>query len=222
MPSYTMKRRWKKSTKSWKSLKWDHAQNPFVTICRKGNMIFSEESSRAIYEMGNMELIELRQASATSSVFLAWNTYQRDWTCVYVASGFDPIKVRWTESEQHLQRWKLLTYRTSVSLCQEKRSSGHNQWQMDHQKPWMQKEGQRNAATNTPLYWTDGRTTKFSKLVNVYTVGLTSGSSTSTTSPRLTSVMMHLTDSDYDMKAHSTWEASIPKTSRTTVSTTRL
>ena len=31
----------------------------------KNNMIFSEESSRAIYEMGNMELIELRQTSAT-------------------------------------------------------------------------------------------------------------------------------------------------------------
>ena len=29
----------------------------------KGNMIFSEESSRAIYEMGNMELIELTQTS---------------------------------------------------------------------------------------------------------------------------------------------------------------
>ena len=36
-----------------------------VTICRKCNMIFSEESSRAIYEMGNMELIELKQTSAT-------------------------------------------------------------------------------------------------------------------------------------------------------------
>ena len=31
----------------------------------KGNVIFSEESSRAVYEMGNMELIELRQTSAT-------------------------------------------------------------------------------------------------------------------------------------------------------------
>ena len=30
-----------------------------------GNMIFSEESSRAIYEMGNMELIELRPTSET-------------------------------------------------------------------------------------------------------------------------------------------------------------
>ena len=31
----------------------------------KGNVIFSEESSRAVYEMGNMELIELTQTSAT-------------------------------------------------------------------------------------------------------------------------------------------------------------
>ena len=31
----------------------------------KGNVICSEESSRAVYEMGNMELIELRQTSAT-------------------------------------------------------------------------------------------------------------------------------------------------------------
>ena len=31
----------------------------------RGNMIFSEESSRAIYELGNLELIELRQDSAT-------------------------------------------------------------------------------------------------------------------------------------------------------------
>ena len=31
----------------------------------KGTMIFSEESRRAIYEMGNMELIELKQTFAT-------------------------------------------------------------------------------------------------------------------------------------------------------------
>ena len=31
----------------------------------KGGMIFSKESCRAVYEVGNMELIELRQTSAT-------------------------------------------------------------------------------------------------------------------------------------------------------------
>ena len=55
-------------------------------------MIFSEESSRAIYEMVNMELIELRYISAT--------LWCREW--VNAASDSDPIKVRWTESEQRL------------------------------------------------------------------------------------------------------------------------
>ena len=31
----------------------------------KGKMIFSEETSRVIYEMGNMELLELKQTTAT-------------------------------------------------------------------------------------------------------------------------------------------------------------
>ena len=34
-------------------------------LSKKGDMIFSEESSRVIYEMGNLELIKLRQTSAT-------------------------------------------------------------------------------------------------------------------------------------------------------------
>ena len=33
---------------------------------KKGDMIFSKESSRVIYEMGSMELFELRQISATA------------------------------------------------------------------------------------------------------------------------------------------------------------
>ena len=69
-------------------------------------------------------------------------------------------------------------------------------------KPWMQEEGQRKD-THTPSYWTDGRPTIKTELLNWRTVGLRRGSSTSTASPILTSVMKHLTDSDYDMKAHS-------------------
>ena len=64
-------------------------------------------------------------------------------------------------------------------------------------------DAKQNAAS-TPLCWTDGKTTKYIELLNWYTVGLMSVSSTSTTSPRLTSVIMHLTDSDYDLKTHST------------------
>ena len=37
---------------------------PFVTDVSKGKMIFSKETSRAINEMGNLEVIELWQTSA--------------------------------------------------------------------------------------------------------------------------------------------------------------
>ena len=40
-------------------------------------MIFSEESSRAIYEMDNLELIELRHASATIQCLLLPETRTR-------------------------------------------------------------------------------------------------------------------------------------------------
>ena len=46
--------------------KWDPSTKSICNDLSKGNLIFSDEASRAIYEMGNMELIELRQTSATS------------------------------------------------------------------------------------------------------------------------------------------------------------
>ena len=62
--SYKMKKWRKKSTKSWK-VKMGSSTNSIRNDLSKGNMIFSEESSRGIYDMGNTELIELRQTSAT-------------------------------------------------------------------------------------------------------------------------------------------------------------
>ena len=53
----------------------------------------------------------------------------------------------------------------------------HGRWII--KKPWMQKVESWSAAS-APLFWTDGRTTKSSERLNWYTVGLTSGSSTST------------------------------------------
>ena len=46
----------------------------------------------------------------------------------------------------------------------------------------MDARGGTTKDTKTPLYWTDGRTTKYTELLNWYTVGLKSGSSTSTIS----------------------------------------
>ena len=61
--------------------------------------------------------------------------------------------------------------------------SGHNPWQTDHAKAMDARRG----ATKQRC-----RTTKYTELRNWRTVGLRRWSSTSTTSPRLTSVMMHL------------------------------
>ena len=49
-----------------KKLKMGSSAESIRNDVSKRNMIFSEESSRANYETGNMEIIELRQTSATT------------------------------------------------------------------------------------------------------------------------------------------------------------
>ena len=71
----------------------------------KDEMIFSEESSRAIYEMGNMA-----------------------WQNVNVDNDYDPIKIRWTESEKH---WR----EPILSRCGQ--TCFPNPWQQNIIKPDM-------------------------------------------------------------------------------------
>ena len=74
---------------------------------KKGDMIFSEESSRAVYEMGNMELIDLRQSSAT-------------------------IQSRGVE---HLSIRRLATTHRTATVTSRGKISGHNPWlHNNHQK----------------------------------------------------------------------------------------
>ena len=57
-----------KSTKRVEKLSW--IMHKFVrNDLSKGTVIFSEESRRAIYEMSNMEFIELKQTLATIQCF---------------------------------------------------------------------------------------------------------------------------------------------------------
>ena len=97
--------RWRKDERDqWtvgKVSKRDQAQHPFVTICRRVKWSWVKNQVALLsWSWSNWD--ELRRLF---SVFLAWSTYQRDWSCVNAASGFDPTKVRWTESEQHLQQY---------------------------------------------------------------------------------------------------------------------
>ena len=108
--SYKMKRRWnqQKSSTRWEL---DHAHNPFLTICR--TIIWSSVKKQvalstrwATWSWSNWD-----KPRWQFSVHLAC---QRDWTCVYAVFGFDPIQVRWTGSEQPLQRWNsLLPYHSN-------------------------------------------------------------------------------------------------------------
>ena len=99
----------------------------------KSNMIFSEESSRAVHEMGNTELIELRQTSAT---ILCPSCLK------HVPEGLNMCQcgvwLRPNQSTMHRIRAALAAlknsyYRTTVILSWG-RKSGHNQCQKDHQK----------------------------------------------------------------------------------------
>ena len=102
-------------------------------------MIFSEESSRAIYEMGNLELIELRQASSTIQCpsFLK-----------HVPEGLNMCLCGfWLRPNQDVMnrikaRFEALTapyYRATFQL--RGRKNGHNQWRKDHARAVDAKRG---------------------------------------------------------------------------------
>ena len=95
-------------------------------------MIFSEESSRAIYEVGNMELIELRQTSATTQCL----SFLR-----HVPEGLHMCRCGvWLRPNQYDAALKTPYYRASVIISRGKKS-GRNPGQQDHQKAMDAKRG---------------------------------------------------------------------------------
>ena len=97
-----------------------------------GNIIFSEESSRAIYEMGNMELIELKQTSATIPCS----------SCLkYVPEGLNMCQCGvWRRLNQSTIRIRIASaalktpYFRTTEISSRGKKSGHNPWQTDHVK----------------------------------------------------------------------------------------
>ena len=67
----------------------------------KDGMIFSEESSRAIYEMGIVEVIVLKQTSETTQCASCLKHLFEGMTMCQCGKWLRPIEVRWTEFEQH-------------------------------------------------------------------------------------------------------------------------
>ena len=107
----------------------------------KSDMIFSEESSRAIYEMGNMELIELRQTSATLQCLSCLKHVPQGLNMCQCGVWLRPNQCTMDRIRTAFAALKTPYYRAPVFISRGKKS-GHNPWQQNHlqKKPWMQKE----------------------------------------------------------------------------------
>ena len=147
--------------------------------------------------MGNLELVELRQTSAT-----IWCP-----TCLkHVPEGLNMCLCGvWLRPNQEtMDRFfakfaALITPYYRATIPGRGRKHGHNQWQKIIRKPLTQNEEQRNVATIL-RYSADGRTMKCSELFRWRSGGLKLTSSTSTTSSQLTSSTKRLTAREIAMK----------------------
>ena len=106
---------------------------------KKSDMIFSEESSHVIYKMGNLELIELRQTSAT---------LQCPSCLKHVPEGLNVcLCVVWLRpNEDTMNKIKariaaLITPYYRSKIHSRGRKHGHNQWQKNHAKAADAKRG---------------------------------------------------------------------------------
>ena len=99
----------------------------------EGNMIFSEESSRAIYEVGNMEMIELRQTSATIQCLSSLKHVPEGLNVCQCGVWLRPNQSTMDRIRTTFAASKTPFYRASVIISRGKKSV-HHPWQMDHQK----------------------------------------------------------------------------------------
>ena len=112
------------------------------SICNdlsKGNTIFSEESRRAMYEMGNLELIELRQTSATIQCSSCLKHVPERLNMCQCGVWLRPNQSTMDRIRAAFAALKTPYYRMDVTLSRGKKC-GHNLWRMDHLKAMEQRK----------------------------------------------------------------------------------
>ena len=109
----------------------------------KDGMIFREESSRAIYEVGSMELIELRQTSETAQ-FEGMSMCQCGKLLRPNESTLDRIRAAF-------EALKAPYYRTAPIISRGKKF-GHNPWQQDHHRARDALKGATKKDKYTPIW----------------------------------------------------------------------
>ena len=162
-------------------------------------MIFSEESSRAIYEMGNLELIELRQASATIHCPSFLKHVPEGLNMCLCGFWLRPNQDTMNRIEARFEA--LATPYDRATFQSRGRKNGHNQLHEDHARAVDAKRGamkrgdhpsilsrwqndEKNRASQVAIGWTETYVKYFD----------------STTSPRLTSSTTRLTAKEIGLK----------------------
>ena len=148
----------------FEKLKLDHAQNLFVTICRKA--LFN----RAFYEMGNMELIEVGQSSA---IIQCSSCLKHVWQGVNMCQCgvcSRPNQSTLDRIREAFAALKTLYYRTRDAIWRGMKS-GHNPWQKDHHtamdaKRRVQKRGKYTSIMDR---WQNDEVYRESQLVHGWT-----------------------------------------------------
>ena len=169
-------------------------------------IVFSEESSRCLRD-GQHGVNRVETNLGDYSMFFLPEARTRRIEHVSMRR-LSSIQSKYVGPNQNsvLQLLKTPYYRTRDVISRGKKS-GHNPWQQEYHKAMDAKRGalKRGKYTSVLDRWQNDEVFIESPVAHGWTA------STSTTSPRLTSVIMRLADRDYDITTLSTSEQSIPR-----------
>ena len=100
----------------------------------KGSTIFSEEIGRAIHEMGNTELIELKQTSATIQCLSCLRHVPEGWNTCQCGVWLRPNQSTMERIRSSFFAALKTPYFRTTAILSSGRKSGHDPWQTDHAK----------------------------------------------------------------------------------------
>ena len=170
-----------------------------IDLKKKGDIIFSEESSRAIYEMGNLELIELRQASATVQCLSCLKHVPEGLNMFLCGFWLRPNQDTMNRIKARFEASTAPYYRATFQS--RGRKNGHNQWRKDHGRAVDAKRGAMKRGDHPSILsrWQNDEIYRASQVAIGWTETYVKYLD-STTSPRLTSSTTRLTAKEIGMK----------------------
>ena len=138
----------------------------------KGTLIFSAEPSRAIHEMGNMELIELKQTSATIQCSSCLKHVPEGLNMCQCSVWLRPNQSKYVGPDQNsICSFKKSLLQRTKDVNSRGMKSGDNPWQKDHHKAMDAKRGvlKRGKCASIVDRWQNDEVYRASQLVHGWT-----------------------------------------------------